>query len=48
MTVLEYEKLGNTGWRETLRGMTFPFHCDHMGHVNNSWYGHFFDDASMS
>ena len=36
------------GWRETLRGMAFPIHCDHMGHVNNRWYAHFFDDASMS
>ena len=42
------EELAEKGWHETLRGMIFPFHCDHMGHVNNRWYGHFFDDASMS
>ena len=35
-------------WHETLRGMAFPHYCDHMGHVNNRWYAHFFDDASMS
>tara|TARA_B100001123_G_C15060221_1_gene927251 strand:+ start:29 stop:490 length:462 start_codon:yes stop_codon:yes gene_type:complete len=48
MAVGEFEELLDMGWRETLRGMIFPFHCDHMGHVNNRWYGHFFDDASMS
>ena len=36
------------GWSETLRGMVFPMHCDHMNHVNNRWYAHFFDDASLS
>ncbi|MBH96929.1 MAG: hypothetical protein CMM56_00590 [Rhodospirillaceae bacterium] len=35
-------------WVETLRGMAFPMHCDHMNHVNNRWYSHFFDDASLS
>ena len=48
MAVAEFEALIGIGWRETLRGMIFPCHCDHMGHVNNRWYGHFFDDASMS
>ena len=44
----DYEKLAESGWRESLRGMIFPSHCDHMGHVNNRWDGHFFDDASMA
>ena len=35
-------------WVESLRGMVFPVHCDHLNHVNNRWYGHFFDDATMA
>ena len=32
-------------WYETCRGVVFPWHCDHYGHMNTSWYAHFFDDA---
>ena len=34
-------------WRETLRGVVFPWHCDHFGHMNVRWYSHFFDDAGF-
>lgn len=33
------------GWMETYRAVVFPWHCDHLGHLNVRWYGHFFDDA---
>tara|TARA_B100000809_G_C15071016_1_gene506006 strand:- start:309 stop:761 length:453 start_codon:yes stop_codon:yes gene_type:complete len=33
------------GWMETHRAVVFPWHCDHLGHLNVRWYGHFFDDA---
>ncbi|MCZ6559308.1 MAG: thioesterase family protein [Gammaproteobacteria bacterium] len=33
------------GWKETHRAVVFPWHCDHLGHLNVRWYGHFFDDA---
>lgn len=34
-------------WRETMRGVVFPWHCDHFGHMNVRWYSHFFDDAGF-
>lgn len=34
-----------TGWMETHRAVVAPWHCDHLGHLNVRWYGHFFDDA---
>ena len=36
-----------SNWLQTYRGVTFPWHCDHFGHVNVRWYGHFFDDAAF-
>ncbi len=36
-----------SNWRETYRGVAFPWHCDHFGHMNVRWYGHFFDDAAF-
>jgi acyl-CoA thioester hydrolase len=36
---------GMTNWMETYRAVVFPWHCDHLGHLNVRWYGHFFDDA---
>ncbi len=36
-----------TGWSETHRAVVFPWHCDHIGHMNVRWYGHFFDDAGF-
>lgn len=32
---------------ETYRGVVFPWHCDHIGHMNVRWYAHFFDDAGF-
>ncbi len=30
----------------TYRGMVYPWHCDHMGHMNVMWYVSKFDEAS--
>jgi len=35
-------------WRETGRGVVFPWHCDQFGHMNVRWYAHLFDDAAFS
>lgn len=32
-------------WMETHRAVVFPWNCDHLGHLNVRYYGHFFDDA---
>ena len=32
-------------WMETNRGVVFPRHCDHYGHMNVRYYGHFFDEG---
>ena len=29
----------------TYRGMVYPWHCDHMGHMNVMWYSGKFDEA---
>jgi acyl-CoA thioester hydrolase len=34
-------------WMETHRAVVFPWHCDHLGHMNVRWYAHFFDDAGF-
>ena len=34
-------------WIETHRAVVFPWHCDHLGHMNVRWYAHFFDDAGF-
>lgn len=34
------------GWTETFRGVVYPWHCDHMGHMNVMYYIHFFDQAA--
>jgi acyl-CoA thioester hydrolase len=36
-----------TEWCETHRTVVFPWHCDHIGHMNVRWYCHFFDDAGF-
>lgn len=38
---------GAENWMETHRAVVFPWHCDHLGHMNVRWYGHFFDDAGF-
>lgn len=30
----------------TYRGTVYPWHCDHLGHMNNMWYAGKFDEAS--
>src|SRR5262249_44513600 len=32
----------------THRGMVYPWHCDHLGHMNNMWYAGKFDEASWN
>ena len=32
-------------WIVTYRGMVYPWHCDHMGHMNVMWYTGKFDEA---
>jgi acyl-CoA thioester hydrolase len=29
----------------TYRGVVYPWHCDHMGHMNVMWYTGKFDEA---
>jgi acyl-CoA thioester hydrolase len=37
-----------TGWIETYRGAIYPWHCDHMGHMNVMWYVSKFDEATWN
>ena len=32
-------------WNVTYRGIVYPWHCDHMGHMNVMWYTGKFDEA---
>jgi acyl-CoA thioester hydrolase len=32
-------------WVMTYRGVVYPWHCDHMGHMNVMWYTGKFDEA---
>jgi acyl-CoA thioester hydrolase len=32
-------------WKTTYRGIVYPWHCDHMGHMNVMWYVGKFDEA---
>ena len=32
----------------TYRGVIYPWHCDHLGHMNNMWYAGKFDEASWN
>ncbi len=34
-------------WRESGRGVVFPWLCDQFGHMNVRWYAAHFDDASF-
>ena len=33
---------------ETYRGTVYPWHCDHMGHMNVMWYVGKFDEATWT
>ncbi|GAB4356291.1 MAG: acyl-CoA thioesterase [Gammaproteobacteria bacterium] len=35
-----------SGWIETYRGAVYPWHCDHVGHMNVMWYVGKFDEAT--
>ena len=37
-----------TGMVETYRGAVYPWHCDHMGHMNVMWYVSKFDEATWN
>lgn len=32
----------------TYRGTVYPWHCDHIGHMNNMWFAGKFDEASWN
>jgi len=32
----------------TYKGMVYPWHCDHMGHMNVMWYAGKFDEATWA
>ena len=32
----------------TYRGTIYPWHCDHIGHMNNMWYAGKFDEATWN
>ena len=34
-------------WKITYRGIVYPWHCDHMGHMNVMWYAGKFDEACL-
>jgi len=36
------------GMIETYRGVVYPWHCDHMGHMNVMWYVGKFDEATWN
>ena len=38
----------NAGMVETYRGVVYPWHCDHMGHMNVMWYVGKFDEATWN
>ena len=33
-------------WQTTYRGTVYPWHCDHVGHMNVMWYVGKFDEAT--
>lgn len=37
---------GSGAMLETYRGTVYPWHCDHMGHMNVMWYVGKFDEAT--
>jgi len=44
MTAGEFDTFGPV----TARGTVYPWHCDHMGHMNVTWYVNKFDDATWN
>jgi len=35
------------GWTESFRGVVYPWHCDHLGHMNVQHYVGMFDQAAF-
>ena len=42
------EAILNREMLETYRGAVYPWHCDHMGHMNVMWYVGKFDEATWN
>jgi acyl-CoA thioester hydrolase len=42
------EGAAETGLIETYRGAVYPWHCDHMGHMNVMWYVGKFDEGTWN
>ncbi len=40
------EETAGAGATVTYRGVVYPWHCDHMGHMNVMWYVGRFDEAT--
>jgi acyl-CoA thioester hydrolase len=36
----------DAAWMESYRGTVYPWHCDHVGHMNVMWYAGKFDEAT--
>ncbi len=36
-----------SGWIESFRGVVYPWHCDHLGHMNVQHYVGMFDQAAF-
>jgi hypothetical protein len=43
---MEGKRVMPSGLEVTYRGMVYPWHCDHMGHMNVMWYVGKFDEAT--
>lgn len=44
----EQQEPAETQWIETYRGTVYPWHCDHVGHMNVMWYVGKFDEATWN
>jgi acyl-CoA thioester hydrolase len=42
------EETAGAGATVTYRGVVYPWHCDHMGHMNVMWYVGRFDEATWA
>jgi acyl-CoA thioester hydrolase len=45
-TCIDFKELCMSERIVTYRGIIYPWHCDHMGHMNVMWYAGKFDEAS--
>jgi acyl-CoA thioester hydrolase len=42
------QRVAEARMAETYRGAVYPWHCDHMGHMNVMWYVGKFDEATWN